>query len=382
MDIPKGELQAMVADYMIKNGATREEVFEYLEIPKEEQYVSDKSEASKNFPIIVGSSFWTSDKIRIIGDTSKLTNAEWLKIRKTGIGGSEVAALFGKSNYASPLSIYMDKLSDEVIEQDNDFLEWGRTLEPIIRDKIPGKFKKATGTDIHVEEYPFMMQSKENPFMLANIDGLFDPQQDCKFNEQIGPDEWEEYFIPKGLIGGLEIKTGSGFTMKNWKDGMLPDGYFLQTQHYMAVTGLPYFFVYALIDKALLRRYVPRDEEIIAIIKAGENKFWTENILAKVAPEPIGAGIDTEILKSLYPTETKDKFLDLSDMEDDRLRHKQILEEMSFLKTEDDALKQRFMARMQDSEIAFIGNKTVKWATVNRKGYTVESTSFRQLRIG
>lgn len=320
--------------------------------------------------------------VNILVDVSTLTNIDWLKIRKLGIGGSEVAALFGKSQYASPLSIYMDKLSDEIVEQDNDFLEWGRTLEPIIRDKFPGKFKKVTGIDISVEEFPFMMQSKSDPFMLANIDGLVCPQQDYKFSIQVGDGEWEEYEIPAGLVGGLEIKSGSGFTAKNWKENSLPDNYFLQTQDYMGVTGLPYFFVVALIDKTLLWRYVPRDEEIIAIIKDRVNQFWTKNVLVKIPPAPIGSDVDTDVLKSLYPQELKDKYLDLSDMEPDRLRHKQILEEMGVLKTEDDAIKQRFMAKMQDSETAFVGNKTVKWTTVNRKGYTVEPTSFRQLRIG
>jgi putative phage-type endonuclease len=318
----------------------------------------------------------------MVEDVLGISTEAWLKIRKKGIGGSEIAALFGKSNFASPLSIYMDKLSDEINEIDNEFVEWGKTLEPIIREKFPAKFKKVTGIDICVEEYPFMMQSIESPFMLANIDGLIQPQQDYKFNIQIGDGEWEEYFIPAGLVGGLEIKTGSGFTAKNWKENSLPDNYFLQTQHYMAVTGLPYFFVVALIDKTLLWRYVPRDEEIIAIIKARVNQFWTENILAKIPPAPIGSDVDTDVLKSLYPQELKDKLLDLSHMANKRLRYKEIAEEIGKLKTEQDAIRQEFMAVMKDAEIAFVGDKTVKWATVNRKGYIVEPTSFRQLRIG
>ena len=318
----------------------------------------------------------------VLANVSDLTNAEWLKIRKTGIGGSEIAALFGKSNYASPLSIYMDKLSDEIKEEENDFLEWGHTLEPIIRDKFPGKFTKVTGVDIHAEEYPFMMQSKDNPFMLANIDGLVCPQQDYKFSIQVGDGEWEEYFIPAGLVGGMEIKTGSGFTMKSWKENSLPDHYFLQTQHYMAVTGLPYFFVVALIDKTLLWRYVPRDEEIIAIIKARVNQFWTENILAKNPPAPIGSDVDTSVLKSLYPQELRDKSLDLSHMADKRLRYKEIAEEMGNLETEKDTIKQEFMALMKDAEIAFVGDKKVTWKLQEKREYTVKASSTRVMRIG
>jgi putative phage-type endonuclease len=320
--------------------------------------------------------------VNILADTRNLANIDWLKIRKTGIGGSEVAALFGKSHYASPLSIYMDKLSDEINEEESDFIEWGKTLEPIIRDKFPAKFKKATNIDIAVEEFPFMMQSKDNPYMLANIDGLVSPANDYEFNIQIGDGEWERYFIPAGLVGGMEIKTGSGFTMKNWKENSLPDGYFLQTQHYMAVTGLPYFFVVALIDKTLLWRFVPRDDEIIAIIKARVNQFWTENVLAKDPPAPIGSGVDTDVLKSLYPQELKDKSLDLSHMAGKRIRYKEIAEEIDNLKTEQDTIKQEFMVLMKDAEIAFVGDKKVTWKLQERKEYTVKASSTRVMRIG
>jgi len=184
------------------------------------------------------------------------------------------------------------------------------------------------------------------------------------------------------LVGGLEIKSGSGFTAKNWKENSLPDHYYLQTQHYMAVTGLPYFFVPALIDKTLLWRYVPRDEEIIAIIKPRVNEFWTENILKKVPPAPIGSEIDTNVLRSMYPEEMKDKFLDLSKMADKRLRYKEVMEEIKTLEQEKDAIKQEFMAAMGDAEVAFVGDKKVTWKTICKNEYMVKASSSRQMRIG
>ncbi|HEX2925045.1 MAG TPA: YqaJ viral recombinase family protein [Ruminiclostridium sp.] len=324
-----------------------------------------------------------NQNVNILADVRELTNKQWLIIRKTGIGGSEVAALFGKSNYASPLSVYMDKMSDEINETENEFIEWGKTLEPIIREKFPAKFKKATGIDIEVEEFPFMMQTKYNPYcMLANIDGLVKPQREYKFNIQVAEGEWEECFIPAGQVGGLEIKTGSGFTAKNWKENSLPDHYFLQTQHYMAVTGLPYFFIVALIDKHLLWRYIPRDEEIIAIIKDRVSDFWTENILKKVPPAPIGSEIDTGILKSMYPQEFKDKVLNLDHMADKRIRFKELAEEIKGLQKEQDTIKQEFMSTMGDAEVAFVGDKKVSWKMQAGSTYTVTRQPQRVLRIG
>ncbi|WP_024834120.1 YqaJ viral recombinase family protein [Ruminiclostridium josui] len=320
--------------------------------------------------------------VNILADVNTLTNEDWLKIRKTGVGGSEIAALFGKSNYASPLSVYMDKMSNQINEIENEFIEWGKTLEPIIREKFPKKFWSTTGYQIDVEEFSYMMQSKENPYMLANIDGLLAPINDYKFNVQVAEGEWEECFIPAGQLGGLEIKTGSGFTAKNWRENTLPDNYFLQTQHYMAVTGLPYFFVVALIDKHLLWRYIPRNEEIIAIIKNRVHEFWTENILKKNPPAPIGSEVDTGILKSMYPQELKDKALNLDHMADKRIRYKELSEEIKGLQKEQEAIKQEFMSAMGDAELAFVGDKKISWKMQAGSTYTVTRKPQRVLRIG
>jgi putative phage-type endonuclease len=319
-----------------------------------------------------------------IVDVTGITEAEWLELRKRGIGGSEVAGILGMSQYQSPLSIYMDKLDTNQTDEseENEFIEWGKTLEPIIRSKFPKKFTKVTGIGISVREEPHLLVSIENPFMLANIDGLCELESDYKFSIPMSDGTYEEYSIPAGVVGGIEIKTGSGFTAKNWKDNSLPDNYFLQTQHYMAVTGLSFFFVVALIDKTLLWRYVPRDEEIIKVIIEAESKFWNENVLAKNPPPPIGSDVDTAVLKAMYPQEWDAEPIDLNHMEDKRLRFKQIGEEIKILENEKETIKQEFMSAMKDKEIAYIGDKKITWKLQNKKEFVVKASSTRVMRIG
>ena len=43
-------------------------------------------------------------------DTSTLTNDEWLRWRKKGIGGSDVAAALGFSPYKTQRELYYDKI--------------------------------------------------------------------------------------------------------------------------------------------------------------------------------------------------------------------------------------------------------------------------------
>lgn len=41
-----------------------------------------------------------------------LTRADWLKLRRRGIGGSDVAAIIGISKWRTPLDIYNDKTEE------------------------------------------------------------------------------------------------------------------------------------------------------------------------------------------------------------------------------------------------------------------------------
>ena len=46
--------------------------------------------------------------LRLI-DTRKIERADWLEVRKTGIGGSDAAAAVGLSPYKSQLELWMEK---------------------------------------------------------------------------------------------------------------------------------------------------------------------------------------------------------------------------------------------------------------------------------
>ena len=61
--------------------------------------------------------------------TEKMCREEWLKLRKTGIGGSDAGAVCGLNPYRSPFSVYMDKTSEEVSEDDSEAMRQGRDFE-------------------------------------------------------------------------------------------------------------------------------------------------------------------------------------------------------------------------------------------------------------
>jgi len=154
-------------------------------------------------------------------NTENMNRAEWLNLRRSGIGGSDAGAIMGLNKYATLLSVYLAK-KEMTQFSGNAATEWGNLLEEPVRQKTREEF------GCPIETVPGMFTSKERPFMNANLDGLI-------------------YFAEEREIGGTKVqglcgheiktsRTGDGFT-----DDEIPDSYYAQAQHYMAVTGLEMF---------------------------------------------------------------------------------------------------------------------------------------------
>ena len=177
-----------------------------------------------------------------------------------------------------------------------------------------------------------MFRSKELSFMCANFDGLVLVEGERE--------------IAGGVVSGLgghEIKTsrtGEGFT----KDE-IPDSYYCQVQHYMAVTGLPWFILTVFIfDRYEGNHYViPRNEEFIERLIGRETDFWENNVLADVAPSPTGNESELELVKSLPIAEEVEL-----DGECERwLDEKEALDaQIKELQARSDAIKERILMRM------------------------------------
>ena len=193
--------------------------------------------------------------------TEKIATArrDWLKQRQVGIGGSDVAPLLGMSKWRTPLDVYNDKTNDPdaIDEKDNAAMEWGRRLEPVVRQA----YSDATGKTVLVPDV--MYRSVEHPFMIANIDGI------CE----------------DGTI--VEIKTArSGADWGEEGTNEIPQYYLTQVQHYMTVLGAPRCDVAVLIGSSDFRIYtVENDQELADLLIEEEAAFW-ERVQKKQPPEP------------------------------------------------------------------------------------------------
>ena len=198
---------------------------------------------------------------------------EWLALRRKGIGGSDCAAACGLSRWKSPLQLFVEKTSGVKVEEDNERMEWGKRLEPLIRSTFAEK------SGLAVTECPVMFAFKEYPYMIANIDGIVSEKDGSK--------------------SLLEIKTVGEYASSDWDDG-LPLEYYLQIQHYLAVTDLKKAYCAVLIGgNKFNHQVVERDNETIDTITALEYDFWNNHVLKGIPPAV--SDKDSEILNTLYP---------------------------------------------------------------------------------
>ena len=183
---------------------------------------------------------------------------KWLKTRGLGIGGSDAAVIMGLNSYKSPYQLWMEKTGQAEAPDlsGNQRIYWGVKNEPNVADwfmEDTGKKVKRLGT----------LQSREYPFMLANVD--------------------------RTIIGenaGLEIKTAAVSQAKKWKGDEIPDAYYCQCLHYLAVTGADRWYIAVLIGgNDAIYKVVERNENDIKALIEAEADFW--HLVETNTPPPV-----------------------------------------------------------------------------------------------
>lgn len=197
----------------------------------------------------------------VIDETT--ARADWLEARRTGIGGSDVAAILGLSRWSTPLDVYLQKRGETPSTPDNNAMRWGRYLEPAVRQA----YADETGRVVRVPEA--MLRHPRHEFMVANIDGFSGDRE-------------------AGDLRLFEAKTARVAT--DWGEpgtDEIPQAYMLQVQHYMIVTAAPVTDVAVLIGGSDFRIYeVPADRELQDMLIEAEAEFWLR-VQRGEPPEPV-----------------------------------------------------------------------------------------------
>jgi putative phage-type endonuclease len=276
--------------------------------------------------------------LRVLKSKKNMSLPEWLQIRTQGIGGSDASIILGLNKFKSPFQLYMEKVENNLEQEDSEVMYWGRTLEEVIAKE----FETRTGKK--VRRVNQVLQHDTIDYMIANID-----------RKVVGEDAI------------LECKTTSAYNYKEWLDNEVPEAYIIQVQHYMAVTGDKKAYVACLIggNKFVIKE-VERDDELIDIIIKAEKTFWEEHVLKRIPPALDGSSAAEEYLKAKYPESDPSKIIDLGKADEDNIirlldlkaREKELKEQITTL---ENAIKNE----LKDAEIGLVNKYQVTWKTVS-----------------
>lgn len=266
-----------------------------------------------------------------------IDHAEWLRLRKSGIGGSDAGAICGVSPYSSAMKVFRDKTSKEVEEQDSEAIRIGHDLE----DYVAQRFTEATG--LKVRKSNFMYRSMEYPFMIADVDRLI-----------VGED------------AGLECKTTSAYNADKWADGDIPLHYIMQCYHYMAVTGKRTWYIAAVIlGREFTYRKLNWEDELISRLITMEENFWNRYVAPGMMPPPDGSEACDEVIGQYFHTAKKASAVKLVGFDKKLRRREEILGSISKLQEEQKQIEQEIKLFMKDNEFADSENFRVSWKNVD-----------------
>ena len=271
----------------------------------------------------------------IYTSTKNMTRAEWLEARRKGIGGSDASAIMGQNQWASPLSVYMDKRGIAPEKEESEAMRQGTDCEEVVAKR----FERESG--IKVKRCHKLIQHPDYPWMLANID-----------RQIVGAD---------GFMG-LECKTTSPYAKTDFEGGSIPPNYFWQCQHYMAVTGAQQWYLAVMVFSTAFHIFViPRDENAIAQLIEAERSFWQDHVLAGVPPYPIGSEADDEAIDVLYATARTDQAANIDDMRTSLDTLALYEKDKKSLDAKIEAIKQNIKLRMGHCTNASCGRWKVTW---------------------
>jgi putative phage-type endonuclease len=267
-------------------------------------------------------------------------------VRRSGIGGSDAAAVAGVSRWRTPMDVYLEKIGQAAPSIETERFRWGKLLEePIARE-----FTHRYG--IAVRRVNRTLRAKSADWQMAHVD--------------------------RAVVGeraGLEIKTADVFAADDFGEedtDEVPPDYLLQCAHYMAVTGWDRWYLAVLIGYRLRRYIIPRDDDLIGQLTIIEDDFWHNHVVPRVPPAIDGSDASRRLLEARHADagieiEMSDRLYELA------LQYGTVQREIKDAEERKDALGNLIREQMGDGSKARRGNVRIAWSNVTSRRLDVEA---------
>lgn len=218
---------------------------------------------------------------------------EWLDLRKSGIGGSEVAVICGFSKWTSPYTLWAQKTGKIAGEISvNESMEWGTRLESVIIDKF-----EESHPELKIHRNVGTWRHPEREFQVTNPDAIYERED--------------------GTLGIVEIKTA--MYEDDWKDDV-PKYYKTQVQWYMQTFGLKHAYVVCLFHGNKYREYELEANDFEQEVAVHMVTRFIDYIKEDKAPDFDGANSTLETLRALHPEIDPELEVELGDLGNEYFR--------------------------------------------------------------
>ena len=283
------------------------------------------------------------------------THEEWLAERKKSLGGSDVGAVLGMSEYTSPYTVWAEKTGKLPPFEGNEWTRLGNDLEGYVAKR----FSDASG--LKVVNDGATWRNDKYPHLHANFDRKV-----------------------VGMKAGVECKLTSELNAKKYKNGEFPDRFYAQCVEYLTVTEFERWYLAVLIYGKGIKIYqmtriandnIPEwceasvyvdDAEIEALVKATAD-FW-EYVKSGEAPMVDGTESTSETLRTIYP-ESNGETVNLMAFESDLQQYKHLASLEADYKKLKDEVANRIKAYMGDASKGESNGFKVSWSSYIRNTF-------------
>jgi len=203
---------------------------------------------------------------------------QWKIDRRTGIGGSDAAAILGLSPWKSAMQVWLEKkgLAEEKDPAREFLLALGKDLEPV----IARLYERETGKQLDLP-FPVHWIHPVHKILMGTPDRFV-----------------------AGVDRGVELKSENQFADQFGEPGtdQVPYHYLIQCAHYMAVTDYPVWDIALLHGGVKFSIYtIERDAELEHDMIEQLRDWWDRYIVADQPPDIDGSAAWKVYLRKKFP---------------------------------------------------------------------------------
>lgn len=243
---------------------------------------------------------------------------------KHGIGGSDIAIILGVSPFKSKFELWLEMTGQKAHPDfgNNESVEWGNILEPVVRDH----FREVTGFKVYKNN--FVLAHDEHDWMIANLDGeVIDPA-----------------FSGRGV---LEIKTTKEHRKKDWENGC-PIYYMAQVQWYLGVTGYEYAYIACLIGGSTFKYFLIERDDYVIDNMIHQGKEFMEMVKHRIPPEIGGSAKESQWLAERFPEAIEEEMNIPPSMENMAAEYVELQSEIKEKQLRSDEIKNQIKLEAKD----------------------------------